>query len=49
MPISMGENDKTFSQFINKLTFGRYVPPCAIIVTSGLINVYDETQAKMKE
>ena len=48
-PISMGENDKPFRQFIRTITFGRYLPPCAMTVTSELINEYAETQAQMKE
>ncbi len=47
-PLSMGETDKAFRAFIKKITFGRYVPPCAATVNSELVNLFAETQAQMK-
>jgi hypothetical protein len=47
-PISLCEHDKAFRVFIKKITYGRYVPPCANTAYSELINLIAETESNMR-
>lgn len=38
-PLSMGENDKAFRQFINTITYGRYKPPFEATAHSLLCDI----------
>ena len=45
----MGENDVAFKAFIKKITFGKYLPPCAATCLSELLNLAVETEKKSRK
>ena len=49
IPLSMGENDIYFRIYIKKITHGRYSPPTANTAISELVNLYDETELKVRK
>jgi hypothetical protein len=45
----MGENDIYFRNYIKKITDGRYSPPTANTAYSELVNLYAETELKVRK
>jgi len=43
------ENDIYFSNYIKKITYGRYLPPTSCTAISELVNVYVETELKARK
>ncbi len=45
----MGENDIYFRSYIKRITYGRYSPPTANTALSELVNLYAETELKVRK
>lgn len=45
----MGETDIYFRNYIKKITYGRYSPPTANTALSELVNLYAETELKVRK
>ncbi len=48
-PLSMGETDIHFRNYIKKITYGRYSPPTAYTALSELVILYVETEVKVRK
>ncbi len=45
----MGENDIHFRNYIKKITYGRYSSPTSNTALSELVNLYAETELKVRK